>query len=251
MKSDLKDALAAQFLAMADDEILLAHRNSEWTGHAPILEEDIALANLAQDELGHATIWYGLLHELTSDDANQLVFFRDAPDYRNIQMVELPKGDWAFTLMRQYLFDVAELLRLTEMLSSGYQPLADAVAKIQKEELYHVRHSGAWVKRLGQGTAESQQRTQFALDTLWPYALQMFEPLPEEPLLVEANYLPNAAKLRARWFDTVFPFLTGADLRVPDTTAPIVTNRRQHTADLTALLAEMQEVARYDPEAEW
>ena len=251
MDSKLKQALAEQFLAMADDEILLAHRDSEWTGHAPILEEDIALANLAQDELGHATIWYGLLHELTAEDANQLVFFRDAPDYRNIQMVELPNGDWAFTLMRQYLFDTAELLRLTELLNSKYEPLANAVAKVQKEELYHMRHSGAWIKRLGQGTEESHNRTQYALDTLWPYALQMFEPLPNESLLVEADYLADAQQLKRRWFDIVFPALKDAGLRVPDTTEPIATDRQQHTPHLTALLAEMQEVARYDPEAEW
>lgn len=251
MNAELKQALAEQFLAMADDEILLAHRNSEWTGHAPILEEDIALANLAQDELGHATIWYGLLHELTEEDANQLVFFRDAPDYRNVQMVELPNGDWAFTLMRQYLFDAAELLRLREMGSSQYQPLADAVGKIQKEELYHLRHSSAWIERLGQGTEESNNRTQYALDTLWPYALQMFEPLPRESILVDADYLPEADALRTRWFDVVFPFLSNAGLRVPETTEPVTDNRQAHTHHLTTLLAEMQEVARFDPEADW
>ena len=103
MNADLKQALVNKLLAMADDEIILAHRNSEWTGHAPILEEDIAFSNIAQDEIGHAVIWYTRLSELAGEAPesypDQLVFFRDAPDYRNVQLVELPKGDWAFTVV--------------------------------------------------------------------------------------------------------------------------------------------------------
>lgn len=251
MDSEQKHAVAAQFLAMADDEILLAHRDSEWTGHAPILEEDIALANLAQDELGHATIWYGLLHELTGDDANQLVFFRNPSGYRNIQMVELPNGDWAFTLMRQYLFDVAEVLRLTKLMESHYQPLANAAAKMRKEELYHVRHSSAWIKRLGLGTEESHRRTQRALTTLWPFALQMFVPLPHESLLVTNHIVPAADILQQRWLDIVVPFLIQAGLTVPETREPVASSRQQHSPYLAPLLQEMQEVAREDPEAEW
>lgn len=251
MDSHIKHALTAQLLAMADDEILLAHRDSEWTGHAPILEEDIALANLAQDELGHASVWYGLLHELTGEDANQLVFFRDASAYCNIQMVELPNGDWAFTLMRQYLFDVAEMLRLTALAESDYRPLADAAAKVRREELYHVRHSSAWVRRLGLGTEESHRRTQKALTTLWPFALQMFVPLPNETQLVADGILPDSAQLQDRWLDVVLPFLHQAGLEVPETLEPIAISRQQHSKYLAPLLQEMQEVARQDPGAEW
>ncbi|MCA9966568.1 MAG: phenylacetate-CoA oxygenase subunit PaaC [Anaerolineales bacterium] len=251
MDPQIKHALTAQLLAMADDEILLAHRDSEWTGHAPILEEDIALANLAQDELGHASVWYGLLHELTGEDANQLVFFRDASAYCNIQMVELPNGDWAFTLMRQYLFDVAEMMRLTALMESDYRPLADAAAKVRREELYHVRHSSAWIRRLGLGTEESHRRTQKALNTLWPFALQMFVPLPNEAALVANSILPDSAQLQARWLDIVLPFLHQAGLEVPETLEPIATSRQQHSKYLVPLLQEMQEVARQDPGAEW
>ena len=251
MDPQIKHALTAQLLAMADDEILLAHRDSEWTGHAPILEEDIALANLAQDELGHASVWYGLLHELTGEDANQLVFFRDASAYCNIQMVELPNGDWAFTLMRQYLFDVAEMMRLTALMESDYRPLADAAAKVRREELYHVRHSSAWIRRLGLGTEESHRRTQKALNTLWPFALQMFVPLPNEAALVANSILPDSAQLQARWLDIVLPFLHQAELEVPETLEPIATSRQQRSKYLVPLLQEMQEVARQDPGAEW
>ena len=112
---DLTIALSQKFLAMADDELILAHRDSEWTGHAPILEEDIAFSNIAQDEMGHASIWYGLLQEIGGQDTDHLVFFRDDGEYRNVQIVELPNRDWAFSMMRQYLFDAFEMIRLSQL----------------------------------------------------------------------------------------------------------------------------------------
>ena len=144
-------ALADWLLARADDELMLAHRNSEWTGHAPIIEEDIALANLAQDELGHATLWYGLLANLRGRPesyADELVYFRDAAGWRNAQLVELPKGDWAFTMVRQYLFDSYEMAVLPALMRSAHEPLAHVAQKIQREELYHFKHSSLWVRRL-------------------------------------------------------------------------------------------------------
>ena len=146
-------------LSLADDELILGHRDSEWCGHAPILEEDIAFANLALDEIGHANLWYGLLAGILEQDPltypDQLVYFRRPNDYRNIQMVELPNGDWAFSMLRQYLLDAAELVRLNALAQSQFIPLAEVAAKILKEELYHHRHSSAWVRRLGLGTATS------------------------------------------------------------------------------------------------
>src|SRR5436190_23237046 len=153
---DSPPGLAAQLLGMADDEMVLGHRDSEWCGHAPILEEDIAFANLALDELGHAIIWYQLVADLMGKDPNvlpdELAYQRPAADFQNVRMVELPKGDWAFTLMRQYLFDTYEAVMLEKMAESQYEPLAGAAAKIRKEEIYHQRHSSAWVHRLGLGT---------------------------------------------------------------------------------------------------
>ena len=155
MKADLKEALAHKLLAMADDELVVGHRNSEWTGHAPILEEDIAFTNIALDEIGHAKIWYQLLADLVGENPetypDKLVFHREATEYRNIQMVELPIGDWAFTIVRQYLLDAAEFVRLGELVQSQYQPMAEAAAKIRKEEIYHYRHTHAWLQRLGLG----------------------------------------------------------------------------------------------------
>ncbi|MFQ5576791.1 MAG: 1,2-phenylacetyl-CoA epoxidase subunit PaaC, partial [Anaerolineae bacterium] len=197
MDKHLAQALIKTLLAMADDELILAHRNSEWTGHAPILEEDIAFSNIAQDELGHAVLWYGLLADLSAEDPqtypDRLAFFRDAPDYRNLQLVELPKGDWAFTIVRQYLFDAAEAVRLPQLARSEYAPLAEIAAKIQREEIYHYRHTAAWLKRLGLGTEESHCRMQTALNALWPYTGQLFAPLPQDPRRSGGGSRPHPA----------------------------------------------------------
>jgi len=252
MTPDVERAIAAQLLAMADDELILGHRDSEWTGHGPILEEDIALSNIAQDELGHAILWHNLRKEITGDEPDVVVFWRDAQAYRNVQMVELPKGDYGFTIMRQYLFDAAEMARLAQLVESRYQPMAEVAAKIRTEEIYHTRHTSTWIKRLGLGTEESHRRTQTALDELWAYALQLFVPLPEEAALVAKGVVPEAGEVQAAWEDMVVPFLKHAGLIVPRTRHPIAMSREQHTEHLTALLAEMQEVARLEsPEVRW
>ncbi len=251
MDESIKNALAARLLAMADDELILAHRNSEWTGHAPLLEEDIAIANIAQDELGHATTWYQLLNKIRGDDPDQLAFFRDASAFRNVQMVELPKGDWAFTLIRQYLFDAAEISWLTELAKSAYAPLAERANMIRREELYHLQHSSAWVKRLGLGTDESHARTQKALDQLWAYALQLFVPLEGDGELAAASICPDLPSLAPQYIQTVAQDLAKCNLKAPDAKMPASASRSAHTHHLETLLSEMQEVARFDPEAVW
>ena len=255
MKPDLKEALVQMLLALADDELILGHRDSEWTGHAPILEEDIAFANIALDEIGHAATWYRLLAGLAGQDQDtypdRLAFFREAAEYRNIQLVELPIGDWAFTIVRQYLFDAVELVRLGQLAQSQYQPLAQAAAKLRREELYHYRHTQAWLQRLGLGTAESRRRTQNALDQIWPYLAQLFIPWPGQPLLLAAGFMPEPARLQSAWEAQIFPVLQKASLLIPEHGTPITAQRDQHTPHLAALLAEMQQVARLDPQATW
>ncbi len=245
-------ALIERLLAMADDELILAHRNSEWAGHAPILEEDIAFANIALDEMGHAAIWYGLRGELTGEDADRLIFFRNAGHYRNVQLVELPRGDWAFSMTRQYLFDAAEDVLLGHLQDSAYRPLAEAAAKIATEERYHLRHTGLWLRRLGLGTAESHARAQAALDTLWPYARQLFAPLPGDAALIAAGIFPDLTLLRREWESVTQPFLAECNLTIPSEALPRRdVPRTEHTEHLMTLLAEMQSVARLDPAAEW
>ena len=251
MTDELRHALVHKLTALADDELVLAHRNSEWTGHAPILEEDIALANLAQDELGHAGVWYRLRQELDGSDPDRLVYFRDADEYRNAQMLELPKGDWAFTMLRQYLFDAYEYVYLARLAESSYQPLADAVAKIRKEEMFHLRHSHVWVERLGLGTEESNRRMQDALDTLWTYAGQLFVLLPIEDVLVKEDIFPDLAEVQEAWLEHVTPHLQASDLVIPTPHDPHPTSRTEHTEHLGELLTGLQQVARLEPQGTW
>jgi ring-1,2-phenylacetyl-CoA epoxidase subunit PaaC len=240
-------------IALADDELILGHRDSEWTGHAPILEEDIAFANIALDEIGHARLWY----ELAADELganrsrfpDQQVYFRLAPDWRCLHLVELPKDDWAFSMLRQYLFDTFEKFRLESLVASSNKPMADVAARIRNEELYHQRHTQAWVPRLGQGTDESHRRMQTALNELWPYAQALSAPLPGE--LELKHMVPSSADLFQKWNSEVSQFLTLAELEVPKSGSPIVVDRAVHSEYFPALIADLQEVAQADPEAQW
>ena len=254
LENAVQFALTEMLLALADDELILGHRNSEWTGHAPILEEDIAFANLALDELGHAATWYGLLAQVVDADPqtypDRLVFQREAAGFRCMQMVELPRGDWAFSMLRQYLFDAAESVRLESYSRSQYQPLADVSARMRKEEIYHLRHSGAWVRRLGLGTAESRRRLQTALDQLWPYAGQLFTPLPGEVALVAAGFILPARRLSGQWQAMVIPWLQDSGLSLP-LRFSYGSDRRQHTPHLAPLITDMQSVARLESDGKW
>ncbi|GAA5534741.1 1,2-phenylacetyl-CoA epoxidase subunit PaaC [Deinococcus aluminii] len=244
-------ALIRKLTALADDEIILAHRDGEWTGHAPILEEDIALANIAQDELGHAGLYLELRRELDGSDPDRLAFFRDADGFTNVRLVELPKGDWAFTMLRQYLFDAYEALWLDAARASTYAPLAEVAAKALREEKFHLQHTSLWVERLALGTDESHRRTQNALNELWPFAAQLFQSVQDEEKLVEAGILPDLTGVRARWEALVVPHLTQkCGLTLPDTPADAAAGRDMHTEHLAPLLSEMQSVARAVPNAE-
>ncbi len=170
-------------------------------------------------------------------------------------MVELPNGDWAFSMLRQYLFDSYENILLERLVDSALEPLAQAAAKAQREEIYHLRHTQAWVQRLGLGTEESRRRMQEALDTLWPYTAQLFLPVPREEHLVQANIVPPPRQLRAWWRETVVPFLQSSGLALNESTnrngKDETTSRERHTEHLPRLLEELQSVARLDPEASW
>lgn len=255
MNDEQRSALADYTLALGDDELILGHRNSEWTGHAPILEEDIALTNIALDEMGHSVLWYRLHTELISEDPavypDRLAFFRSAQEFRNSRLVELPKGDWAFTILRQYLFDIAEQQRLSGLMQSSYQPLVETATKISREEVYHRRHTAAWVRRLGRGTEESAGRMQAALDEMWGYALELSLPLPGEAALVEAGLVPPSRDVREAWTDRVVRSLREAGMRVPEQPGRTLRDRSHHTENLMALLSDMQHTARAYPEVEW
>ena len=243
--------LAARILEMADDELILAHRNSEWCGRAPILEEDIAFANLALDELGHAMLWYRLHADLTGQDPettpDRLVFFREPFEYRTAQFCALPKGDWAFSMLRQYLWDVLEAVRLEAIVGASHTLLAQTAARIRVEEIYHLRHTSAWVKRLGLGTEESNSRMQAALDLLWPYTGE----LTGGTGVAWTDYgLPPDESIRADWDRRVRAELVPAGLTIPDTAMRSL-DRSLQSGYMVDILAELQQVARLDPQARW
>ena len=255
MDRTTRQALANYLIAMGDDELILGQRDAEWCGHAPILEEDIAFANISLDEIGHANVWYGLATELLGEQQDSytdwLAFRRDAADFRNIQMVELPKGDWAFSILRQFLFDSFEVMRLERLKDSMYKPLADAAAKIRNEEVYHRRHTQAWVKRLALGTEESKRRMQTALDELWGYARQMGVVTEGGFELEQGSFLPNSEQLRIAWIKEVSTFMHAVELTVRDSAQIPAAGWAEHSQHFDALITEMQEVPRLFPEGEW
>lgn len=248
LDATLRAALIERLTAMADDELVLGHRDSEWTGHAPLLEEDIALANIAQDEIGHALLWLEARSELDGSDPDELAYLRDAGAYRNARMVELPRGDWAFTMLRQFLFDGFETELLARLPGSSYAPLAAAAAKAAKEEVFHLRHTGLWLERLALGTEESRARLQAALERLWPYVPQLAAALPGDGDLARAGIVPEPVELERAYLGRVRGALASVGLEPPDAPAN-PGGRDRHGEALVALLIDMQAVARADPGA--
>ncbi|MER3523748.1 MAG: phenylacetate-CoA oxygenase subunit PaaI [Ignavibacteria bacterium] len=256
-----QDALQTLLLALADDELMLGHRNAEWTGHAPVLEEDIAFSNIAQDELGHSLLWYTLYQQLTGKEPDAMAFERAWHDFTCCRFVTYPKGDFAYTVVRQYLFDEAEQVRLRAFAHSTYLPIKEAAAKILREEAYHILHSKGLVERLGDATDESHRRMQAAVDVAFPQALGMFEEVEGEQELIAAGVFPGHATLQAEWMRHVVPVLTGATLAVPvkdragvysvQTTPDNGGRRRDHNAHLQQLVDDLQAVYRIAPGARW
>jgi ring-1,2-phenylacetyl-CoA epoxidase subunit PaaC len=233
---------------------VLGHRLSEWCGHGPILEEDIALANIALDLIGQATLFLKLAGEVEGKGRSEddLAYFREAIDYRNVQMVELPNGDYAFTIVRQFLFDVFSYHLLEELQKSSNKELAGIAAKGFKEVRYHVRHSSEWVVRMGDGTAESHVRAQNALDHLWRFTGEMFETDKIDEQMLAEGIGANVEAIAPKWRAIVDDVMKRATLTIPGDPPAMTGGRKgRHTEHLGHMLAEMQIVARSHPGAEW
>jgi ring-1,2-phenylacetyl-CoA epoxidase subunit PaaC len=210
-------------LALADDELVIGHRHSSWTGVAPHLEEDMAFSSISQDEIGHAVIWYGLAAELTGKDPDALGLGRQPDQYRNAILVERPNGDWGYTIARQYLYDTADDVRLTALAESTWEALARPTGAIRREERYHLIHARTWLDRLAGGPVEARRRLTEGLVAAFGDALGLFEPLPAEDELVAEGILPVPhAELLQRWLDVVTADLTAAGIErvVEEGTAP-------------------------------
>lgn len=241
-------------LRVADDRLVLGHRLSEWCGHAPILEEDIALGNFALDLIGQASALLkhagAIEGKGRSEDA--LAYFRDAVEYRNCLLVELPRGDFAMTLVRQFLFDAYDVLLLEALTSSTDKTLGGIAAKAEKEARYHLRHSAEWVRMLGDGTAESHERAQRALDALWRYTPELFAGDEVEGAMAERGIGPDPASIKERWLATVKRVASEGTLTLPpDEYAASGGRIGRHTEYLGRMLADMQSLARAHPGSSW
>lgn len=252
---ELKPAFFDWLCRMGDSTLILGHRLSEWCGHGPALEEDIALANVALDLIGHTQMWLGLAAEVedAGRDADRLAYHRDAMRFRNVQMVELPNGDLGFTLMRQFLFDVYHHDMLGRLTRSESPRVAEIAAKALKEVTYHLERSSDLVVRLGDGTEESHRRMADALERLWPYTGEMFVTDGVDEAVAEAGIAPRPSDLREGWEATVREVLDEATLVVPEGRFDVHVGGKtgRHTEHLGFLLAEMQFLQRAYPGAEW
>lgn len=253
LADDVRAALAGFAIALGDDALVLGHRLSEWCGVGPTLEEDIALSNIALDLIGRADgfLTIGGQLERGGRSADDLAFLRDAVDYRNIALVELPKGDFAFTIVRQFLFDTLAL-PLNEWIAANHGPLSGVAAKAVKESRYHLRHSSEWVRRLGGGTDESRMRAQSAIDELWMYTAELFDFGPDSAQLVEEGHAPPPDLVRSQWSTTVEGVLGESGLAIPIVEHHFTGARvGRHTEYLDHMLSEMQILPRSHPGAQW
>ncbi|WP_146348192.1 1,2-phenylacetyl-CoA epoxidase subunit PaaC [Falsiphaeobacter marinintestinus] len=249
------EALLQFLLRMGDNTLILGHRVSEWCGHAPVLEEDIALANTALDLIGQTQLWLGLAADVQGDGktADDMAFLRDAWDFRNVLLVEMPNGDFGQTLMRQFLFDAWHSIMLGRLITSSDPRVAEIAEKASKEVAYHLERSGDTVVGLADGTEESHARMQAALDYLYPYVGEMFLSDATDAEMVAAGIAPDPAGLRDEYDALVGRIVDTATLTLPDGRFTHKGGRdgRMHTEHLGHLLTQMQWLQRAYPGASW
>jgi ring-1,2-phenylacetyl-CoA epoxidase subunit PaaC len=242
-------------LRLADDRLILGHRLSQWCGHAPVLEEELALANVALDLLGQANWLYeqASKHDSGGRSPDALAFLRESHEFGNLVLVEQPNGDFAATIVRQYLFDVFNVAFLQALAKSSDPDLAAFAVRSGKEATFHKRHSHGWLLRLGDGTEESHRRTQRALDRLWRFTGEFFRSDDAQSAAVREGFLPDVTLLADAWREEVAAACAEATVDVPQMGEGIAVDGRRgrHSEHLGLLLAEMQVLARAIPGADW
>ncbi len=247
-------ALKELIYKIADDLLILGHRNSEWTGFGPLLEEDIAFSSMAQDKIGQSYALYQMLNELGEPAPDTVAFTRNANQFLNCQLVELPNQEYDFSLVRHFLFDTADALRWELLTQSSYEPLALLAKKIKGELRYHTMHANTWMKQLGSATEESISRLQRSLEVGMPYALGIFEESPNEKEIVAEGMFAGEKELKKRWLTKIENLIAQTQLHLPDSKilSPVLGGRiGKHSEHLQPLLDEMSEVFKIDPSAEW
>ncbi|MGB1254901.1 MAG: 1,2-phenylacetyl-CoA epoxidase subunit PaaC [Thiolinea sp.] len=250
----LKAATVEYAVRLGDDSLVLGHRLSEWCSHGPFLEEDLALQNVALDYLGRARMYYTYAAELEGEGRTEddFAYLRDARQFSNLLIHELPRGDFAFTMVRQLFIDVFNSLWLKQMVQSEDQTLSGIAAKGIKETRYHLRRSHEWTLRLGDGTEESHRRMQKAVEGLWGYTHEMFDVDELEQQLITAGIAADNTELRAQWLAQVTAILTEATLTVPEDGWAVRGGRTgYHSENLGHLLTELQSVHRAYPGVTW
>lgn len=241
-------------LRRADDALILGHRVSEWCGHAPMLEEEMALANMGLDLIGQARELYSYAAEVENagNDEDKLAYLRDERQYRNLLLVEQPNGDFARTIVRQFFYSAFADLYWRAMMASNDATLAAIAAKSEKESAYHLRHSSEWTIRLGDGTEESHRRAQVALDDLWAFTGELFHSDESDVALMASGLAIDPESLRGRWMETVSNVLNEATLKLPSNNWMQKGGRSgNHTEHLGHLLSELQSMQRTFPNATW
>ncbi len=255
MSQSISEHLFEYCLRLGDTSLVLGHRLSEWCGHGPLLEEDIALTNIALDHIGQAT---SLLHyagqlEQKGRDEDNLAYFREVGEFRNALLSEQPNGDFACTMLRQFFIDAFNF-HLYNLLKESQDATLSAIAiKSHKEITYHLRHSSEWVVRLGQGTEESKRRLESAFAELWMYTGELFEMTETDENLIQAGIAFSLNEVQTKWRQSVEDTFKRAGLALPNYQDWMASGSRKgiHTEYLGYLLAEMQVLARANPDAKW
>lgn len=248
-------ALINYTLHLADNALIIGHRCSEWCGHGPILEQDIALSNIALDYIGQARNFYQYAATLKGGEATEdsLAYLRDEREFKNLLLTEMPNGDWAQTILRQFFFSTYQYYLYAQLQQSSDVQLAAIAEKSLKEVTYHLRWSSEWVIRLGDGTEESKRRLLNALDELWMFTGELFEMADYETSLLKDMISVNPADIKSQWEEKVAAVFEEATIEVPASKTWHQTGGKQgiHTEHLGYLLAEMQHLQRVYPGAEW
>ena len=253
LQPGLRTALAAFLLTMADDEFVAGFTDSEWTGIAPLLEEDVAMSSISQDELGHARAVYQLLAEVLADgrDEDALAYDREPDEYRHARLLDHPRGDWADTIARRFLYELADEARLASI-GAGYKPLADLVEKLRREERYHRMHVVAWIERLAKGGDEPRRRLEAALATQGIDAPTAFSPMEGEAALLDAGILTRSMRdAEAAWRADLTTILVPLNLALPPAIAPTPAGRREHSDAFRWLWGEFTMVRRSEGKVTW
>lgn len=267
LDAQVQEALRRHLITLADDELVLGYRCSEWTGVAPMVEEDVAFSSLAQDEIGHARLYYTLATELGGDDPDSLALDRAPGAYFHARVLErrtAPRydpsgeapqgGDWASAIALRLLYERFDELRTAALAACSVPQIAGAVDKVRREERYHLRHADGWWRRLASGSPEARERLWRAVAALWPGVLGLFEESPGEALLLAAGILPETTMaLQARWLEAIAPDFAAHGLTLPSReTAPEFGGRQgRHGPEWDELHDEMTMVRRLEPEGVW